>query len=298
MVFSLGCFFFSAALPGCLWAASPGTPVTVGVVVSRHIKPYMQAEAGLRAFLEEQGPCEVSTFILGDSGASDLAELAENLQAGGFKALVSIGPEATDFIWSVSEFRGVRVFTMVLSPGKVLGQPLESVSGVTLTIPIDIQLGSIQESIPSISTLGLLFNPRTNHEYFQRAQSASQGSNIEVVPLKVNSRQDVPGVLESSWGAIDGLWLIPDRTVISKSLVEYIIKEALYQKIPVIGYNRFFYQAGAAMAFVFDYGDIGQQTGRVALAKLGGQEVSVQGAVFEVWKKDTVLERIGLQPAQ
>lgn len=39
---------------------------------------------------------------------------------------------------------------------------------------------------------------------------------------------------------MDALWLIPDRTVISESIVKYVIKEAFLRKVPVIGYNRFF----------------------------------------------------------
>jgi putative ABC transport system substrate-binding protein len=187
---------------------------------------------------------------------------------------------------------------MVLSPEQVLERPLTAGAGVSLTIPIDIQIGSIRESIPSLDSLGLLFNPQINQDFFQRARAASQGVGIEIVPLQITSQKDVPEVLESSWGSIDGVWLIPDRTVISKSLVEFIIKEALYHRVPVIGYNRFFYQAGAALAFVFDYGDIGRQTGNIVISKLQGQDVRVQTAVFEVWKKEAVLERIGLKPSQ
>jgi putative ABC transport system substrate-binding protein len=56
------------------------------------------------------------------------------------------------------------------------------------------------------------------------------------------------------------LLLIPDPTVISASLIKYIIKDGISNRVPVIGYNRFFIQNGALMAFVYDYEQIGKET--------------------------------------
>jgi len=53
---------------------------------------------------------------------------------------------------------------------------------------------------------------------------------------------------------------VPDRTVISEKIVQYVIKEALYRKKGVVGYNSFFLKSGAVFAFEFDYTRIGLQT--------------------------------------
>ena len=82
---------------------------------------------------------------------------------------------------------------------------------------------------------------------------------------------------------MDALWLIPDRTVISESIVKYVIKEAFLRKIPVIGYNRFFYETGAALAFVFDYKELGQQCAKKALSILSGKNCLSTPPLFHVW---------------
>ena len=41
--------------------------------------------------------------------------------------------------------------------------------------------------------------------------------------------------------------MIPDQTVISEKIVQYVIKQALYHKKGVIGYNSFFIRSGAVV---------------------------------------------------
>jgi putative ABC transport system substrate-binding protein len=117
---------------------------------------------------------------------------------------------------------------------------------------------------------------------------------LKIVPLKVLSKKDIPDILKQHWEDIDALWLIPDQTVISESIVQYIIREALSENVPVIGYNRFFYESGAAMAFVFDYEEVGRQTGRLAVSMLSGRACEKETPVFRVWLNLRVIDKLGI----
>lgn len=60
------------------------------------------------------------------------------------------------------------------------------------------------------------------------------------------------------------LLIIPDEQLGSTKIVEYVIKESLRRKVPVVGYNSWFAKNGALLSFVIDYRDVGMQTGKLA----------------------------------
>lgn len=282
---------------GICWSGQVTKP-KVAVIVSREIKPYMEAMEGLKLVLVHEAGGEIKNFPLEDYSKTDLDLLKKELKNGKFNLAISVGPEATSFLWSgKDDLDLLRVFTMVLSPEELLPQP-QKACGISLSIPIKRQLKTVAESLPYINRLGLLFNPKYNHDFYQLSCKQAQLYDLKIKPLKIHSQKDIPETLEKSWPKIDGLWLIPDKTVISKSVVEYIIKEALYQKKPVIGYNRFFYESGAAMAFVLDYRIIGKQTGRLALNKLREQSCQEKIPAFQVKVNSEVLESMGYEGHQ
>jgi putative ABC transport system substrate-binding protein len=152
----------------------------------------------------------------------------------------------------------------------------------------------IIRGLKSVKRLGLLYDPRYNSEFFTKVVAEAPSLEVKIVPLKVSSKKDIPGVLKQQWDNIDALWLIPDQTVISESIVQYIIKEALFKKTPVIGYNRFFYESGAAFAFVFDYEELGKQTGRLAAGILTGKACEKEPPVFHGWLNLRVIDKLGI----
>jgi putative ABC transport system substrate-binding protein len=94
---------------------------------------------------------------------------------------------------------------------------------------------------------------------------------------------------------VDCIWLIPDQTVISESISQYIIKQAVLKKVPVVGYNRFFYDSGAAMAFVFDYKALGRQSADLIMDVLRQAESGTRAPVFDVWLNTSVLEKLDIK---
>ncbi|MCX5839680.1 MAG: hypothetical protein NTW71_14390 [Deltaproteobacteria bacterium] len=182
---------------------------------------------------------------------------------------------------------------MVLNPPPISGKT-ETACGVPLDVPAKRQLEMIDQGFRTVKRLGLLYDPRYNSEFFMKAAAEAAYFDLKIVPLKVSSKKDIPAVLKQNWENIDALWLIPDQTVISESIVQYIIKDALFKKIPVIGYNRFFYESGAALAFVFDYEELGRQTGRLAANMLMGKACEKENPVFRVWLNLRVIDKLGM----
>ncbi len=69
----------------------------------------------------------------------------------------------------------------------------------------------------------------------------------------------------------DAILFIPDKTIISKAVVQYVIKQAVLQGTPTVGYNQFFYDSGATLAFIIDYAKVGQQVADQVETILAGE---------------------------
>ena len=122
-------------------------------------------------------------------------------------------------------------------------------------------------------------------------------NGFDMVHLKVDKFNSMPSVLKNHWRAIQALWMIPDRTVISESLIPYVVKEALANDVAVIGYNRFFIDSGAAFALVRNYYAIGRQAAAMAEELSSSHFCQVTVPAYEVILNTQVLDAVGLAHA-
>lgn len=265
----------------------------VAIVVSRDIRPYIEAVEGMNAVLAESAAgAKVQVFSLEKFRGKGLEALAQSLAGEKFDLFVAVGPEAVKFAREKPGLeKAAWLYSMILNPPAPSGQA-GTVCGVPLDIPVQRQLEMIGQGLGSVERLGLLYDPRYNAEVFRRAAAEASPFGLKVVPLRVSSKRDIPAVLKQGWENIDALWLVPDQTVISESIVQYIIKEALFKKIPVIGYNRFFYESGAALAFVLDYEELGRQAGRLAAGMVKGRSCEREAPLFHTWLNLRVIDKL------
>lgn len=275
--------------------AADARETVVAVFVSRDIRPYVAAAEGISEVLSESAGISVEVFSLEKIKGKSLDLLLERGEKDGFVLFIAIGPEAVRMISEkITSGDAAWLYSMILNPPEV-SEAATGACGVPLDIPAWKQLDMIGLGLPSVKRLGLLYDPRYNEDFFADASARAADRNLDIIPLPVSSKKDIPAVLKQHWDNIEALWLIPDQTVISESIVQYIIKEALFRDTPVIGYNRFFYESGAALAFVFDYAEIGRQTGRMAIALLNEGVCEKALPVFQVWRNIRVINKLGMR---
>jgi putative ABC transport system substrate-binding protein len=73
-----------------------------------------------------------------------------------------------------------------------------------------------------------------------------------------------------------------------------LIKKALSGGVAVIGYNRFFYRSGAALSFILDYEQIGEQAAGLSFQILSGKECESVTPAFRTWLNLRVINSLGL----
>jgi len=292
---ALGMVFCAAFPAPCQESAIADRSFRVVIVVSADIRPYIEALDGLRSELDQTIEAEVAVIMLDRYDEKAGFDLADRLiREKQTDLIASIGPEAAAFVWKTFPSISIpRIYSLILNPEKVIGVR-DIDAGISLNIPPDIQLHMIHRGLPSIRRIGIFFDPAHNRDFFDEAAIAAQELGVELVPLAVTARKDIPFLLQECFDSLDGVWLIPDRTVISESIAQHIIKQCVLQKIPVIGYNQFFYDSGAALAFVFDYADLGRQTAGLIISALNKQKSGGRTPVFKVWLNESVLINLAI----
>lgn len=289
LVFNNPCFSLAQE------TAESARPFRVVLVVSAHIRPYIEALDGLRGELDRVISAEVEVVTLDRFDETAGMDLARRMVLEKPTDLVAaIGPEAASLVWGAfSDSPFPRIYSLILNPENVVG-PKDVAAGISLNISPAVQLQMIRQALPSLHRIGIFYDPAHNRAFYEAASTAAADLSLELVPMVVSERKDIPFLLQQCFDALDGIWLIPDRTVISESIARYIIKQSVLEKIPVIGYNQFFYDSGAALAFVFDYAALGRQTAGRIVEALKKRKTGAHSPVFEVWLNPAVLDKAGI----
>ncbi len=270
-------------------------PRRIAVLLSRDIRPYFAAADGLAKALAARPGWRTRVFTLGKMRGKARQELLQTLAGEKFDAVVAVGPVAARMLWrELDPAPPLKAYAVVLNPQKIL-PPADVACGVALNIPLADQLAAIHKGLVSVRRLGLLYDPAYNQAVFDTAAGHAEALGLEMLPLAISSKREIPEALSRAWAALDALWLIPDRTVISETLVRFVIKEALLRRVPVIGYNRFFYESGAALAFIFDYQQLGRQAGEQLIRRLSGGPCREETPRYHAWLNPRVLRKLGAE---
>ncbi len=261
----------------------------MGILISREILPYMQMVQGLEENLERP-----STRIFLDKTGKPYSQESrlQELKAADFTVMVAVGPQALACLQS-RRWPGTVLYAMVLNPERFFWEGAK-VCGISLNLSPWKQLLAVTRVFPDIERLGILFNPEKNLKWFQQARTVMTLKRLSLVPLEVNQRADIPKLFAPPGPRVDAILFIPDQTVISRSMISYVIKESFRLGIATFGFNRFFYESGAALSFIIDYQAIGQNIARMIQSLANGGSGASTGPPFSVLLNRKAIEKLKL----
>ncbi|MCG8551034.1 MAG: hypothetical protein MI799_11595, partial [Desulfobacterales bacterium] len=200
---------FSASISQFQTHAYAAENYQITVVVSKRIKPYMNVLEGMT---QEWSRHNISADVLclldsDDKENQENIRILDQLKKKQPDLCVTVGPEATRMVWHFSN-NFPKLYTAVLNPDGLL--PYDSVHcGISLRIPIHWQVRELSMAFTNLKRIGLLFDKRNNNGFYEKAVAASRQYGVEIIPLKVQSRDRIGRVLNENWENIDGIWLIP-----------------------------------------------------------------------------------------
>jgi putative ABC transport system substrate-binding protein len=220
-------------------------------------------------------------------GQSDIVEydMEGDLQRGKrFLARLKSGPRPDLIlaigIWAlqvvVEEVRDIPVvFAMVLNPATVIGQEPRNITGASMNVPIDQQIGLLKKVSPQVRRIGVVYDPSRTGLLVRQADRMAQQQGVRLVARPIGSSKDAFAALDGMQGEIDALWILPDLTVLAPEIVQYMLLLSFRNRLPVLGLSENQARMGALLGLSFASGrDIGAQAGELAREILSGRDVT------------------------
>jgi putative ABC transport system substrate-binding protein len=258
----------------------PESIKTVVVVKSRNLLPYNQAVEGIKkTFAARDLAVQIREVELPSEPTKEESFL-RSLEKSGPDLVVTVGTQATLSVVRTIK-RAPVVFSLVLfseESESLLQKRPANVTGSAMDIPINLQFQRLQEVIPELKRVGVIFNPQNSMGEIEDARRAAREIGLTLVEIPVTNESEVLQQVEGLKGKVDVLWSVADSTVFTPRSVDSILLLTLRDGIPFVGLSPSFVKAGALLSFSCDYQDVGSQSAEQALEILAGKspaEVSV-----------------------
>ena len=153
-------------------------------------------------------------------------------------------------------------------------KPGGNVSGTSDMNPVAAQVELIQELVPSVEVIGLIYNSGEDNSVLQikMAKEAIEAMGLTWQEVTVTNTNDVTQAVQSIVNKCDALYIPTDNTLASAMAQVYSV--TLESKTPTVcGADTMVYDGGLATMGI-SYYDLGYQTGLMALKVLAGESTA------------------------
>lgn len=242
----------------------------IAVIKSRDLGPFNEALAGFVAACADQ----ITEYNL-EGSERRKKDVIKSVLSGKPRFIVAIGSLAARV--AKEEVRDVPViFFMVTNPRKY-GLEGENIAGISLEIPVERQFVLYKSLVPTIRTIGVIYDPTKTGVMIAEAGVAAKKLGLTLVASPVRSEKEVPAAMRSMLGRIDMLWMVPDDTVVTPESFKFLSLTVFENNLPFMVVSEIFVEVGALASLSPDYADIGRQgcqlvseieSGRLSLAKV------------------------------
>jgi len=164
------------------------------------------------------------------------------------------------------------LFSMVLNPESYQLDGGGNVAGISLEVPVRIQLYTLKSIVPKVSKVGVIYNPKKTGNLIAEARKAAEEFGFVLVASKADTKEDLPRALRAFEEGIDAYWMVPDPTVVTSEGFATVLNYTLEKKVPFLAYSKAMVDKGALVSLAPNYASIGSQACSVA-------EQIVQGAI-------------------
>ncbi len=272
-----------ALILGLSTAAHAGRDQVV-VVQSDDLEAY---SAPVPAFLEALGQPAQVVNLHGRRVEADA--LVKRLRTENPSAVFCLGAKAAYAIHQGLPSTPM-VYTSVLDPQRY-GIEGRQVTGVGMHLEPALHLSQFTSFFPNIKRLGLLRGPALTDTRMRTLTAGAQAVGIELVVREVDAPRHVRGTLAGMADEIDGLWLLPDRAVLTRESFRAVTEETRRRGLPLLVETDDMVKAGALFAVVPDPDSLGRQAAGLVRRILGG----AAPAILEVQQPEDALVVLNLR---
>ena len=243
-------------------------PARVALVRSPVWREYEQTSRSIVSSLNGNPELSVEEIVFEADSASENGfwqKVTENRP----ELIVTVGTASTrsaiNFVKNIP-----IVFTTVLDNLESLLAESNSadICGVTLAIPVEVQLRMMRETLPGIRRVGYIYG-KSSQDIYQRAERYTSINGIRLIAREIASERDIPKVLREIIPEVDVFWMPLDAMIYyNQNIRHFILLECFQNSVPIMAVSKKIAVAGTPLAVDVDYEDIGIQTAELILRKL------------------------------
>jgi putative ABC transport system substrate-binding protein len=168
----------------------------------------------------------------------------------------------------VGKPKATRIIDSWVSSGR-------NITGVSMKIPVEKQLEKIQEVIPKVKRLGILYCVSTPQAIATAEEAKWVTKRLNMVPhpssLDSNQLNRLSLIAEDLARKVDAIYIPTDPILVAKENLLRILKVGFRYKVPIIAVDDTSVELGALMALHCDFREIGKQAAPMAVRILKGK---------------------------
>ncbi len=177
------------------------------------------------------------------------------------------------------------LFTAVTDPVsaklvKTMKTPDGVATGTSDMSPVDEQVKLIQKVLPNAKKVGIMYttSERNSEVQVEEAEKLFKKADIKVVKKGISSTNDVQDTAKSLMKDVELIFVPTDNIIASAiPILRDLSKES---KVPVVGGSADMVGEGLLFSYGPDYEKLGEQTAKLAVKVLEGEDVSKLSAQY------------------
>jgi len=153
-------------------------------------------------------------------------------------------------------------------------EPNVNLSGTSDRTPVKEQFALLKQILPDVKKVGIMYNSsEANSEIQARsAIEACEELGLTYQECTVTNVNDIQQVVQSIVGEVDALYIPTDNTF--ASAIPLVVSITDVEKVPVICGENGMVKGGGLATVGIDYYKLGEQTGKMAIRVLEGEDIS------------------------
>ena len=199
--------------------------------------------------------------------AEEIIPLIEELEPD---LILALGSKAA--ISAQEHFNDIPiVFAMVVDYSSLTA---DNITGITMNVPLENQLSLLKLLVPTINTIGIIYNPKYTKDYVKNLTSAMDKFELQLIVEKVNKSDKVEKAFNKIKDDIDAFWLAPDLTIITKENFSMLVQKTQENNIPFVVLSSAFVRSGGFLSIAPNDESIGNQAAAIAKQIIRGKKPS------------------------
>lgn len=234
---------------------------------------------GVQKALDEAGYNEESglkwKFQTAQGNTAIASQIARKYVGDKPDVIVAIATPAAQAVVAATKSIPV-VFSAVTDPVEAQLVPSWDASGTNVTgvsdaLSLEKQVDLIKKIVPDAKKIGMVYNPGEANSVVvvKRLRELLPESDMTLVEATAPRTVDVGAAARSLVGKVDAIYTNTDNNVVSA--YEALVKVGNSAKIPLIASDTDSVERGAIAALGVNYADLGEQTGKIVVRILKGE---------------------------